>query len=100
MRRFMTVLALAACTSLSCGDKEDDTSTSDTDTASGTPDCLCDDAGATLTAVSGCENFGGDEEQCSGWHSCLEENGEETNTPMPSGTELTCFGCTIRIECN
>jgi hypothetical protein len=74
-------------------------SDNDTDLTSGGGACACDDPGVTLTAISGCESFGGDEEQCSGWASCESENGLETNSAHSDGTELTCFGCTIRITC-
>lgn len=107
--RCLTVLCIGASLGLGCGEKEaeetgDTNESGGSDTADsvlgGNAFCTCEDPSASLTAVSGCENFGGDEELCSGWRSCEEENGLSANSTHEDGTQLTCFGCTIQISCN
>lgn len=88
-------IGFAACSDKDSGDSGSGDSTPDSASA-----CSCSDPEATLTAVSGCDNFGGDEEECSGWASCEAENGHMTDSAHASGTELTCFGCTFRIDCD
>jgi len=89
----LLLIALLSTTplALSCGEGTDDTAAP--------AECLCTDETAILTDMGGCENFGGDQEECSGWESCLLENDESATTIVPSGTVLTCFGCSILIEC-
>lgn len=64
-------------------------------------DCVCGDTGAYLVVVSGCENWQ-DATECSGWHSCLEEQGQDPNVAWTSGTTVSCFdnSCEIRLICN
>ncbi|MCB9744065.1 MAG: hypothetical protein H6741_04855 [Alphaproteobacteria bacterium] len=105
MARVLALSAVFLILGAGCGEKEvDDTNTasdsddsSGSDTAGGEQFCTCEDA--SLSAISGCENFGGDEEQCSGWASCEEENNLGVGSSHADGTQLTCFGCTIEINC-
>lgn len=92
MRWIPLVLVLCAC----MGDKgtKDLEDISDYDAYR---KCTC--AEGTLTAVAGCEHFGGDQEECTGWHSCEVEAGFEEGTEYATGTELTCYDCTIRLDC-
>lgn len=85
-----------------------------TDAGSGTVDsggtttCNCSTPGVTLTPVSGCDSFQ-DANQCSGWQSVIidseggsftpEEEAEAASREFSSGSEVTGFGCTIRITC-
>lgn len=87
-------------TAIDSGDS-DTGDTGDSDTLDGSNDaqCACEDPGVELSAIAGCENFGGDEETCSGWRSCEEANGISTDSTHESGTALTCFGCTILMVC-
>ncbi|MCB9796987.1 MAG: hypothetical protein H6741_30250 [Alphaproteobacteria bacterium] len=95
----VTLLALGAGCGDKLGDDTDDSSGNGGDTSGGGSNCTCEDDGVSLAALSGCEDFGGDEEECSGWASCEEENNLGVGSFHEDGTELTCFGCTIRIDC-
>ena len=93
---FIAVLGLGQSDS-SCSDDEETPSDTSTVTSTG-GSCVCGDEGVTLTPVSGCENWD-DADQCSGWASVAGENGYEVDDPFEDGTELTGYGCTIRINC-
>jgi hypothetical protein len=97
-RHHLTALVIATALTLGCGDNGDDTGAKGSETGAAA-ECLCTDEGTVLTDMGGCENFGGDQEECSGWESCLLENEMSATTVVPSGTVLTCFGCSIKIEC-
>ena len=96
----LLLIPTLAALALACGDKDEtgsDTGNADTE---GAESCACEDDGATLTPVSGCENWP-DATECSGWASVAESNGEDPEGNYEDGTELTYSdgSCTIRINC-
>jgi hypothetical protein len=105
-RIFRSILILAALTSFAIGcppaSNDDDDSTDDDD--SSCVRCACDDAGASLTVVSGCaEAWWPDAATCDGgWATLLGESGMAVGDDFCSGATLENTGvypCEIAISC-
>lgn len=90
-----TSLALSPACREDLGDDDDSAFGDDDDSA---VDCTCEEG--TLTVVSGCENFGGDETECTGWSSLAAENGFSGDGVFADGTILEAFGCSVQLSCN